>query len=192
MAVKKTTTKRTRTKRTTAKAKTETAAKPAAKASAKTPAKRGRKPGSSNPVNAEAKKKLNPLYTQFTALLKRKKVSKLDLASKISMSYQGFLNSYNNKNIRLETWHEIADELGMVFTAKLESTKKAEEAAALEASAIEATTSQAAAPAASDNFTGLKLNNAEDKVQILERQIASLESQLSDKQTIIELLKERK
>ncbi|TNE82415.1 MAG: hypothetical protein EP332_00635 [Bacteroidetes bacterium] len=129
-------------------------------------------------------KELEALYAQFNTLAKRKKVSKRDIASKISMSYQGFLNSYNNRNLKIDTWMEISKVLDIPFVAKFETAKQAAQAEVMEAPV-------AAKPAESTDFTAMKLDNAEDKISILERQIASLESQLKDKQTIIDLLGEK-
>jgi|GEM_PF-2114576 len=132
-------------------------------------------------------KAVESLYTHMTALLKKNKVSKRDVASKLSMSYQGFLNSFNNRNIRLEGWYEIGEMVNKPFVARFESLRAAlalEDGSTPEAIAVV----DKAAPASND-FTSLRLQNAEDKVAILEKQIASLESQIQDKQTIIELIK---
>ncbi len=129
-------------------------------------------------------KEVEALYSQFNTLAKRKKVSKRDIASKISMSYQGFLNSYNNRNLKIDTWMEISKVLDIPFVARFETAKQAAQAEQVEAP-VQAKSSE------STDFTAMKLTNAEDKISILERQIASLESQLKDKQTIIDLLGEK-
>lgn len=129
-------------------------------------------------------KSVESLYGQMATLLKKNKVAKRDVAEKLGMSYQGFLYSYNNRNIRLEGWYEIGEMVNKPFVARFESPKAN---AALE----ENTTVASAAPqaSASDDFTALRLKNAEEKIAILEKQIASLESQIQDKQTIIELIR---
>ena len=129
--------------------------------------------------------RLDSLYTQLATLLKKNKISKRDLASQLGMSYQGFLNSYNKKNLKLDTWMKVSDYLSIPFVARFETGRKAENEMDLTPSA------SATVSAGADDFTGLKLENAQDKIAILERQIASLESQLHDKQTIISLLGEK-
>ena len=74
--------------------------------------------------NNENSKLVEQLYSQFESLMKKKKVSKRDLAERISMSYQGFLNSYNNKNIKIDTWLEISNYLNTPFVVKFETGKK--------------------------------------------------------------------
>lgn len=146
----------------------------------------GRPVSSSKTKEIKAKnnnKDVEQLYAQFMSLMKKKKVSRRDIASKISMSYQGFLNSFNNRNLKIETWLEISAILEVPFVARFETGR-----APLAEESVSQTTVQAPA---SDDFTALRLNNTEEKVSILERQIASLEAQLKDKQTIIELLGEK-
>lgn len=130
-------------------------------------------------------KAVESLYTQMTALLKKNKVAKRDVAERLGMSYQGFLNSFNNRNIRLEGWYEIGEMVNKPFVARFESARAL---ATMEEEATAPAPVQAAAVASND-FTSLRLQNAEDKITILEKQIASLESQIQDKQTIIELIK---
>lgn len=128
-------------------------------------------------------KSVESLYTQMTALLKKNKVAKRDVAERLGMSYQGFLNSFNNRNIRLEGWYEIGEMVNKPFVARFESARAL---AAMEDQAPESAPVQAAA---SNDFTALRLQNADEKIAILEKQIASLESQIQDKQTIIELIR---
>lgn len=134
-------------------------------------------------------KSIEQVYAQLATLLKKNKVSKRDLAQRLEMSYQGFLNSYNKRNLRMETWHEIADYLNIPFVSRFDLNGKLSAAPAVESAA------PAAAPvpvAAVDNsFTAMRLENAEQKITILERQITSLENQLNDKQTIIHLMTEK-
>jgi chaperonin cofactor prefoldin len=140
-------------------------------------------------VKKEVNKSVESLYNQLNTLMKKNKVSKRDLAEKLDMSYQGFLNSYNNRNIRLEGWYDMAELLNKPFLARFESAKNI---AALEAGASSSETeapSAASSSPVSNDFTLMRLRNAEEKVAILEKQIAMLESQLVDKQTIIELIK---
>ena len=71
------------------------------------------------------------------------------------------------------------------FVARFESARSL---AAMEEEANAPVGVQTTVPA-SDDFTSLRLQNAEEKIAILEKQIAALESQIQDKQTIIELIR---
>lgn len=147
-------------------------------------------------VTKSKNKSVEALYNQLENLMRKNKVTKGQLAEKLEMSYQGFLNSFNNRNIRLEGWYTISEMFNKPFVARFESPKNAEAILAAANSdlseAPSAATSNVAAPVfESNDFTGLRLRNSEDKVSILERQIASLESQLADKQFIINLLQNK-
>lgn len=137
--------------------------------------------------NNENSKLVEQLYSQFESLMKKKKVSKRDLAERISMSYQGFLNSYNNKNIKIDTWLEISNYLNTPFVVKFETGKKPAESVSEEIQQVSATQ----APEIKvepihviDDLTNLKLQNANEKVSILEKQVEAYEriiNLLSDK-----------
>ncbi len=126
-------------------------------------------------------KNVEVLYANLTTLLKKNKISKRDVASKLGMSYQGFLNSFNNRNLKLEAWFEISELVNIPFVARFESARQAARA--------EAAASPVVQEMGGDDFTSMKLKNAEEKVAILEKQVNSLESQIQDKQTIIDLIR---
>ncbi|MBI1221412.1 MAG: hypothetical protein GC180_02315 [Bacteroidetes bacterium] len=131
-------------------------------------------------------KSVEQLYSQLVTLMKKNKVSKRESAEKLGMSYQGFLNSFNHRNLKLDAWYDLSELVNKPFVARFESAKTA---AAIEAGEQEVQTSASAAHVQSDDFTALRLKNAEEKISILEKQIAALESQIQDKQTIIELIR---
>src|SRR5690606_24277937 len=131
-------------------------------------------------------KAVEQVYGQLSGLLKKNKVSKRDIASHLGMSYQGFLNSFNKRNLKLDAWFETSDYLNMPFVSRFESAKQAAQAEKIEGLA------SASASGATEDFNKLHLDNANQKIAILEKQIASLESQIQDKQTIIELISGRK
>lgn len=135
-----------------------------------------------NPTN----KSVEQLYSQLVSLMKKNKVSKREVAEKLEMSYQGFLNSFNHRNLKLEAWHAISELVNKPFVARFESAKTA---AAIEAGEEVNAPSVAAVAPASNDFTAMKLQNAEEKITILEKQISMLESQIQDKQTIIDLIR---
>ncbi|HCS21131.1 MAG TPA: hypothetical protein DIW47_11335 [Bacteroidetes bacterium] len=137
----------------------------------------------------EVNKTIESLYSQLVTLLKKNKISKNEVAKRLGMSYQGFLNSFNKRNLRLEAWFEISEMVNKPFVARFDSAKNIAE---MEegASAVSAPLSRASAASdAADDFKILRLRNAEEKIAILEKQIGSLESQIQDKQTIIELIR---
>lgn len=147
-------------------------------------------------VQKSKNKSVEALYNQLDNLMRKQKITKGDLAKKLDMSYQGLLNSYSNRNIRLEGWYAISELFNKTFVARFESPKNAEAILAAANSDVSeapsAATSHVATPVAESNdFASLRLRNSEDKVAILERQIASLESQLADKQFIINLLQNK-
>ncbi len=137
----------------------------------------------------EVNKTIESLYSQLVTLLKKNKISKNEVAKRLGMSYQGFLNSFNKRNLRLEAWFEISEMVNKPFVARFDSAKNIAEMEA-GASADSAPMSKASAASdAADDFKILRLRNAEEKIAILEKQIRSLESQIQDKQTIIELIR---
>ncbi|MHB1277171.1 MAG: hypothetical protein ACYC1Q_02095 [Bacteroidia bacterium] len=137
----------------------------------------------------EVNKTIELLYSQMVTLLKKNKISKNEVAKRLGMSYQGFLNSFNKRNLRLEAWFEISEMVNKPFVARFDSAKNIAEMEA-GASGVSAPISKASAASdAADDFKILRLRNAEEKIAILEKQIGSLESQIQDKQTIIELIR---
>lgn len=144
--------------------------------------KKSAKPVTKVPAK-EGNKAVEALYGQLVTLSKKNKVSKRDMASRLKMSYQGFLNSFNKRNLKLESWFEISEMLNMPFVARFESARQAEKAVQAEVQG------NGSSSGGYDEYTKMRLQNAEDKIAILEKQITSLESQIQDKQTIIELIK---
>lgn len=137
----------------------------------------------------EVNKTIELLYSQLVTLLKKNKISKNDVAKRLDMSYQGFLNSFNKRNLRLEAWFEISEMVNKPFVARFDSARNIAEME-VEASGVSVPTSKASAASdAADDFNVLRLRNAEEKITILERQIKALESHVQDKQTIIELIR---
>jgi hypothetical protein len=79
----------------------------------------------------------------------------------------------------------VSDYLSIPFVARFETGRKPD------ANEMEYVSSPSSASSGAEDFNELKFENAKEKIAILERQIASLESQLHDKQTIISLLGEK-
>lgn len=137
----------------------------------------------------EVNKTIETLYSQLVTLLKKNKISKNEVAKRLGMSYQGFLNSFNKRNLRLEAWFEISEMVNKPFFARFDSAKNIAEMEEGASAASAPVSRSSAASDAADDFKILRLRNAEEKIAILEKQIGSLESQIQDKQTIIELIR---
>src|SRR3546814_726847 len=71
----------------------------------------------------EVNKTIESLYSQLVTLLKKNKISKNEVAKRLGMSYQGFLNSFNKRNLRLEAWFEISEMVNKPFVARFDSAK---------------------------------------------------------------------
>lgn len=117
---------------------------------------------------------IEELYKQLIKVLKKTKLSKGQLAKGINMSYQGFLNSLNNRKLSLEKWVEISKFINLPITLQLETGRKAMQAEP-EGVIVEEKEKNEGAD--------------KDKIALLQKQIEILESRLADKDLIISLLK---
>jgi transcriptional regulator with XRE-family HTH domain len=145
--------------------------------------------GAESSKPAKDNKSVEGLYAQLTQLIKKKKLSKRDIAARLGMSYQGFLNSFNKRNLRLEAWHDISEFISVPFVAKFETGRQVSQEAQESSAPVSEVVS--ARPNEMEEVLKLRISNADEKVSILEKQIAALENQLNDKQTIIGLLSEK-
>jgi len=137
-----------------------------------------RKPSVSKEKNETHHKEVEALYNQLNSLFKKTGLSKTVLASKISMSYQGFLHSYKNKRLSLDKLIEISRFINIPLNVKFEK---------------ELTPNTSPVPNENEKKEpskehAVELESAKEKIALLEKQNSLLESRIADKDVIIGLL----
>lgn len=128
----------------------------------------------SNSTNSNT---IDLLYQQFDSVARKTKISKKALASRIFMSYPGFLNAFKNKRLSLEKWVEISRFLNLPLTIQFELGKKAK--------TEPETTPHLVEDKEQKTSEYLPIN---EKVAALQKYIALLEDRLKDKEQIVSLL----